>query len=207
MNVTNIIYIRMKKKIMTKPTAKLTLKDVAFITTTRREEEQLKNIPIYQITEKDNDYVIIDSFIIIKHLNQLFPELEFQLIGLNETIVQVTEEKARPPVILISFVWIILFVGTAMTIINFHYDVSMQEVQQKIHYLFTGEEKKSPLLIQIPYSIGLGVGMILFLNKWFKKRFNEEPSPLEVEIFNYQKDLDNYIAFHENELNKDDRYY
>ena len=207
MNVTNIIYIRMKKKIMTKPTAKLTLKDVAFITTTRREEEQLKNIPIYQITEKDNDYVIIDSFIIIKHLNQLFPELEFQLIGLNETIVQVTEEKARPPVILISFVWIILFVGTAMTIINFHYDVSMQEVQQKIHYLFTGEEKKSPLWIQIPYSIGLGVGMILFLNKWFKKRFNEEPSPLEVEIFNYQKDLDNYIAFYENELNKDDRYY
>ena len=60
------------------------------------EEEQLKNIPIYQITEKDNDYVIIDSFIIIKHLNQLFPELEFQLIGLNETIVQVTEEKASP---------------------------------------------------------------------------------------------------------------
>lgn len=204
--MTNIIYIRLKKRITTNPSTKLTLKDVAFITTTSPEKEQLENIPIYQITEKDNDYVIIDSFIIIKHLNQLFPDLEFQLLGLNETIVHVTEEKSRPSVILISFVWIVLFVGTAMTIINFHYDVSMQEVQQKIHYLFTGEKKQSPLWIQIPYSIGLGVGMILFLNKWFKKRFNEEPSPLEVEIFNYQKDLDNYIAFHENELNKEDRY-
>ncbi|MEI3610837.1 stage V sporulation protein AA [Pseudogracilibacillus sp. SO30301A] len=207
MTVTNIIYIRLKKKISTNPSTKLRLKDVAFITTTSPEKEQLENIPIYQITEKDNDYVIIDSFIIIKHLNQLFPDLEFQLLGLNETIVHVTEEKSRPSVILISFVWIVLFVGTAMTIINFHYDVSMQEVQQKIHYLFTGEKKQSPLWIQIPYSIGLGIGMILFLNKWFKKRFNEEPSPLEVEIFNYQKDLDNYITFHENELNKDDRYY
>ena len=206
MTVTNIIYIRLKKRITTNPSTKLTLKDVAFITTTSPEKEQLENIPIYQITEKDNDYVIIDSFIIIKHLNQLFSDLEFQLLGLNETIVHVTEEKSRPSVILISFVWIVLFVGTAMTIINFHYDVSMQEVQQKIHYLFTGEKKQSPLWIQIPYSIGLGVGMILFLNKWFKKRFNEEPSPLEVEIFNYQKDLDNYIAFHENELNKEDRY-
>ncbi len=206
MTVTNIIYIRLKKRITTNPSTKLTLKDVAFITTTSPRKEQLENIPIYQITEKDNDYVIIDSFIIIKHLNQLFPDLEFQLLGLNETIVHVTEEKSRPSVILISFVWIVLFVGTAMTIINFHYDVSMQEVQQKIHYLFTGEKKQSPLWIQIPYSIGLGVGMILFLNKWFKKRFNEEPSPLEVEIFNYQKDLDNYIAFHENELNKEDRY-
>lgn len=206
MTVTNIIYIRLKKRITTNPSTKLILKDVAFITTTSPRKEQLENIPIYQITEKDNDYVIIDSFIIIKHLNQLFPDLEFQLLGLNETIVHVTEEKSRPSVILISFVWIVLFVGTAMTIINFHYDVSMQEVQQKIHYLFTGEKKQSPLWIQIPYSIGLGVGMILFLNKWFKKRFNEEPSPLEVEIFNYQKDLDNYIAFHENELNKEDRY-
>ena len=206
MTVTNIIYIRLKKRITTNPSTKLTLKDVAFITTTSPRKEQLENIPIYQITEKDNDYVIIDSFIIIKHLNQLFPDLEFQLLGLNETIIHVMEEKSRPSVILISFVWIVLFVGTAMTIINFHYDVSMQEVQQKIHYLFTGEKKQSPLWIQIPYSIGLGVGMILFLNKWFKKRFNEEPSPLEVEIFNYQKDLDNYIAFHENELNKEDRY-
>lgn len=40
-----------------------------------------------------------------------------------------------------------------------------------------------------------------FFNHWFKKRFNEEPSPLEVEIFNYQQDLQQYINTMENELN------
>ncbi|PAF13509.1 stage V sporulation protein AA, partial [Shouchella clausii] len=31
-----------------------------------------------------------------------------------------------------------------------------------------------------------------------KKRLNEEPSPLEVEMFNFQLDLDNYFALKEN---------
>src|SRR5690625_6783496 len=89
-----------------------------------------------------------------------------------------------------------------MTIMNFHYDVSMQEVQQKLHYLFTGEQNEFPLWIQIPYSFGLGIGMLLFFNHWFKKRFNEEPSPLEVELFNYQQDLDNYVNHYENKLDR-----
>ncbi|MFP3360102.1 stage V sporulation protein AA, partial [Planococcus sp. SIMBA_143] len=38
-------------------------------------------------------------------------------------------------------------------------------------------------------------------NHLFKKRFNEEPSPLEVEMFNYQQDLDQYVIVHENDEN------
>ena len=44
----------------------------------------------------------------------------------------------------------------------------------------------------------------LFFNHWFNKRFNEEPSPLEVEIFKYQQDLDNYLNYKENEYNARD---
>ncbi len=50
-----------------------------------------------------------------------------------------------------------------MTIMNFHYDVSMQPVQQKLHFILTGVENEYPLWIQIPYSIGLGLGTVLFL--------------------------------------------
>jgi|SRR5690625_5158366 len=207
MTVTNIIYIRMKKRITVHPNTKVLLKDVALITTTHPKQEPLENTPIYHVSKLDNEYVVIDSFIIINHLNQIYPSFEFQLIGLTETIVHVAGEKKRSSLLLVCFVWIVLFVGTAMTIINFHYDVSMQDVQQKLHYIFTGEEEEFPLWIQVPYSIGLGIGMVLFLNRWFKKRFNEEPSPLEIEMFNYQKDLDAYIAYHENELNKEDRYF
>src|SRR5699024_7262114 len=111
------------------------------------------------------------------------------------------ENKQATPVLFVSFVWLLLFVGAAMTIMNFHYDVSMQEVQQKLHYLFTGKQNEFPLWIQIPHPFGLGICMLLFFNHCFKKRFNEETRPLEVELFNYQQDLYNYINHYENQLN------
>src|SRR5690625_4423598 len=110
-----------------------------------------------------------------------------------QTIVKIKEEHKKRSFILVLFVWTLLFIGAAMTIMNFHYDVSMHEVQQKMHFIITGQEKERPLLIQIPYSVGLGIGMLLFLNHWFRKKITEEPSPLEIELYNYQQNLDEYL--------------
>jgi stage V sporulation protein AA len=61
----------------------------------------------------------------------------------------------------------------------------------------TGIHDKHPLLLQIPYSIGIGAGMILFFNRLFKRRFNEEPSPMELEVFLYQEAMEQYIIHDE----------
>ena len=46
---------------------------------------------------------------------------------------------------------------------NFHEDVSMREVHIALYEIITGERNEYPYLLQIPYSIGLGLGMIVFL--------------------------------------------
>lgn len=196
-----IVYVRIRKNVEVNYFKRLKLKDIALVSTTSKQKKQLEETPIYQISAKDHNIIIIDSFFVIDHLNKMFDDLEFQPIGPPQTIVRLNQQKQSKPIILVIAVWLILFVGTAMTIMNFHADVSMQEVQQKLHYLLTGEENEYPLWIQIPYSFGLGIGMLLFLNHWFKKRINEEPSPLEIELFNYQQDLDHYISHYENQLN------
>ena len=194
----------MKKSIDVEKLKYVKLKHIAYVSAPSEIKKQLEEASIYRITEKDNNIVIIDSFLIIDHLSQLWSNLEFQLIGPQQSIIRVGKRKkdvSIASILVVAFVWLLLFIGTAMTIMNFHYDVSMQEVQQRLHYLLTGKHNEFPLWIQIPYSIGLGVGMLLYFNHWFSKRFNEEPSPLEVEIFNYQQDLDQYVSYHENKLN------
>jgi len=199
--VTEIIYLKMKKKLILSAKKHIHLKDIAYISANNREKKRkLENTPIYRITKKDKNTVVIDSFLIIDHLHQMYKDTEFQLIGPEQTIISIETNRKPPSIVLTACVWIILFIGAAMTIMNFHYDVSMQEVQQKLHFILTGEESEFPLWIQIPYSIGLGLGMILFFNHWFNKRINEEPSPLEVEIFNYQQDLDHYLRHYENKI-------
>lgn len=196
-----IVYLRMKKNINVEKLQYLKLKHITYTSAPAGIKKQLEETPIYRITQKDNNIVIIDSFLIIDHLSSLWSNLEFQLIGPQQSIIRVEKRKKETSVLVVAFVWLLLFIGTAMTIMNFHYDVSMQAVQQKLHYLLTGEQNDYPLWIQIPYSIGLGLGMLLYFNHWFKKRFNEEPSPLEVEIYNYQENLDQYVIHHENKLN------
>ncbi|MEC5422343.1 stage V sporulation protein AA [Virgibacillus sp. C22-A2] len=199
--MTDIVYLRMKKNVDLSFLQDVQLKHIAYISTASVHKKNLENTPIYRITKKDLNVVIIDSFLIIDHLTTLYEGLEFQLLGPAQTIIRISKNKKPPSIIIVACVWLLLFIGAAMTIMNFHYDVSMQEVQQKLHFILTGDQKEFPLWIQIPYSFGLGIGMLLFFNHWFNKRFNEEPSPLEVEIYNYQQDLDNYINHYENELN------
>ncbi|RLL48155.1 stage V sporulation protein AA [Oceanobacillus piezotolerans] len=200
--MTNIVYLRVKKSVEIPYLKEIRLEDIAFVSTNDPKlKKRLEEIPLYRMTKKDNNLVVIDSFLIVEHLTALYQDIDIQLIGPTQSIVRVSPKSKKTAVPILVVVWILLFIGTSMTIMNFHYDVSMQEVHQKLYYLLTGERNEYPLWIQIPYSFGLGIGTLLFFNHWFNKRFNEEPSPLEVEIYNYQQDLDHYLNHYENKYN------
>jgi stage V sporulation protein AA len=66
-------------------------------------------------------------------------------------------------------------------------------VHIRITELVTGGRSDHPLWFQIPYSFGLGVGMLVFFNHLFRKRFNEEPNPLEVELYMYEENVNAYV--------------
>lgn len=183
------------------------LKHIALIDANTDVKKKLERVPIHTVSKKDGEFIVIESFILLAMLRKVVPEYAIEFLGPEETIIEIGNAQPKPSILLLMLVWIILFVGTAMSIMNFHYDVSMPEVHEKLHYLFTGEKNKQPLWIQIPYSFGLGVGMVLFLNHWFKKRINEEPSPLEIELHKYEREIDSYILHYENDLNDDERHF
>src|SRR5699024_11387355 len=121
------------------------LKDIAFLAAPEQDKKDLEDTHIYRISKEDNNIVVIDSFLIIEHLNKWYEHLEFQLIGPTQTIIRLKENKQATPVLLASLVWLLLFVGAAMTIMTFHYDVSMTEVQPELRYLFTGAPTEVPI--------------------------------------------------------------
>lgn len=174
------------------------LKDLAQIIATEQLLSSLKNLCLYHITEQDKNIIIIDSTQVIREIKKQYKDLEIQLIGPAQTIIEVVFAKKKVTLPFFILVWLLLFIGSGLTIMNFHEDVSMQTVHQRIFKMITGKEIEKPLIFQIPYSIGLGLGMVIFFNHVFKKRLNEEPSPLEVEVFNYQQSLDQYMIMHEN---------
>ena len=203
------IYIRMRNRVQAEPEEKVLLKDVAQIIAPEPVLSNIKTMMVHQLTQKDRNIVVIDVMKVINLITDTLEDCEVQTIGPAQTIIEVTLKKKGVSIPFFLLIWFLLFFGSAMAIMNFHDDVSMKSVHEKVYTIITGEKDAKPLLFQIPYSIGLGLGMILFFNHVFKKRINEEPSPLEVEMFNYQLDLDNYVIIHENKesmkrLNDDD---
>ena len=192
------IYIRMRHRIQKKSNDEIYLKDLAQIIATDAFMSKLNNLCLYHITEQDKNIIIMDSTQVIRAIKKINEEAEIQLIGPAQTIVEVVFKKKKLSLPLFILIWLLLFIGSGLTIMNFHEDVSMQFVHQRLYTMITGKEVEKPLIFQIPYSIGLGLGMVIFFNHVFRKRLNEEPSPLEVEVFNYQQSLDQYVIMHEN---------
>ncbi|WP_374723452.1 stage V sporulation protein AA [Calidifontibacillus erzurumensis] len=192
------IYIRMRLRLQSLPDSIITIGDLAQIIGQDKLVNKIAKLAVYQIKKSDRNLVVIDVMKVIATIQKYYPTIEIQTIGPSQTIIDVVYKKKKPTIGLIALVWFLLFVGSAIAIMNFHEDVSMQQVHQKLYFIMTGNNLEKPLLLQIPYSLGLGIGMILFFNHFFRKRLNEEPSPLEVEMFKYQQDLDQYAIIHEN---------
>lgn len=193
----NTVYLRMRHRIQVSPNEIVYLKDLAQIIADERLYHDILHLPIYKVAEKDNNIIIIDVMKVIGRITEYVNGVDIQAIGPVQSIVEVVYKKKGLSIPFFILIWLLLFFGAALAIIYFHEDVSMGAAQQRIYRMITGKEEEKPLLFQIPYSIGLGLGMILFFNHFFRKRINDEPSPMEVEMFNYQQDLDSYVIMHE----------
>ncbi|MCI4248613.1 stage V sporulation protein AA [Bacillus sp. CCB-MMP212] len=191
----------MRNRLKVSPTYEVKLGDVAQLAGDSSVVELLQNEIVYKITAHDKTHVVIDVMKVIEIIQQKASHVQINLLGSGQTLVEIIYEKKKAHPIFFGLVWLLLFIGAALAIIYFHEDVSMQQVHQRLYYMITGEFNAQPLLFQIPYSVGLGLGMVLFFNHVFQKRINEEPSPLEVEMFQYQQSLDQYVIVNENKDN------
>ncbi|MEI5907124.1 stage V sporulation protein AA [Bacillus spongiae] len=192
------IYIRLRHRVQVSVNRPIFVGQIAQIIAPDNYLSEIEQLEVHNVTSKDNNMIVIDVMKVIKLITSAYKSVDIQTIGPSQVIVEVIYEKKKMSIPFFVLVWLLLFIGAALAIMNFHEDVSMMAVHKNLYKVITGEEKDKPLLLQIPYSIGLGLGMILFFNHVFRKRLNEEPSPLEVEMFNYQQDLDQYVIMNEN---------
>ncbi|MCC5911625.1 MAG: stage V sporulation protein AA [Clostridiaceae bacterium] len=190
------IYIQSKGTVKIQSNKEILLRDLINIYTNVGLQEKIENM-IYEITllENQNNYVA-SILSIINAIKKHYPDADIHVIGEPDILINLEDSNKKDDrfrllrVILVCF---LLFVGAATAIINFHSDVDMKQTQQIIYRIITGKETDQLLLLQIPYSIGIGVGMTVFFNHIFRKKINQEPSPLEMEVYSYQQNLDQYI--------------
>ncbi len=201
--VAPIVYIRLRKQLQLKKGSALTLGQAAQFIADKEYELALQELVLLRHQKQDGNIMLIDTMRIVRAVKKRFPHMGIEFFGEPHVLVEIIDsERRRAPIAFIVLIGLLLFFGSGLAIMNFHADVSMGQVHRRIYELITGKSTLHPYIMQIPYSIGIGAGMILFFNHLFKKKFNEEPSPLEVEMFLYQENLRQYEIAEEYEKMK-----
>lgn len=191
------LYLRFRKNIHIRNGEAVTLGKVADMFTEPALLPQITALVLIRPEEEDGNRLLVDMMQVTRRVKELFPHMQLVHFGEPHALIQVVETERKCHPLLFAAVWLLLFIGSGLAIMNFHEDVSMPAVHARICELLTGERPERPYWLQIPYSLGIGIGMVLFFNHVFKKKFNEEPSPLEVEMYLYQQSLNQYVVAEE----------
>ncbi|WP_211745089.1 stage V sporulation protein AA [Paenibacillus sp. Marseille-Q4541] len=202
MNVPSapVVYVRLHARIKIKMGSTLQIKHVSNILSDPPEyENKIRETVLMQTEKSDGTLLLVDVLPLIARIKQVVPGAQVETLGSSHTLVELLPHERPPSKSLFILVWLLLFFGSALTIMNFHADVNMKEVHIRVVEMLTGYRDENPYMFQIAYSIGIGFGMAVFFNHLFKKKWNDEPTPLEVEMYLYQQNVDQYAVSEEYE--------
>ena len=87
-------------------------------------------------------------------------------------------------------VCVVTFFGMVFSIMTFNTDVDVPGLFDHIHKLFSGTGETGFTVLEISYSLGIGLGAVFFFNHFGKRRLTQDPTPMEVEMRTYEDDVD-----------------
>lgn len=200
-----VVYVRLRRRVVVQPGEVLTLGKVARLAADPGDEQALRQLPLHRVRPEDGCKLIIDMLQVVRAIRQAFPQMSIETFGEPHVLVEVCATRERKPnLVLLVLAWLLLFFGSGMALMHFHADVNMPQVQRRIVELITGRPESHPWLFQIPYSLGVGLGMLLFFNRLYRKKGGDDPNPLEVEMFMYQENVNHYIITEEYRKKQDE---
>jgi len=191
------IYIKPSAKIFVAQKKQVTIKDIAEVDAPDKLTPKILAARIMSIKAEKKCNYVISAIDIIKTIKKISPNATINNVGETDVIVAYDPDmNRRKPFItglLVFFVTLTLLMGSATAIMSFHTDAQIPKVFQNYYKIFFNKESEKPLIIDIPYSIGLASGIIIFFNHFLGKKVTQEPTPIEVEMTTYENDVNETI--------------
>lgn len=151
-----------------------------------------KAVRVHHFHEKETKRQVISILKVIELIEAECGQVTVISVGENATLIElVNVDKHKGPVQMLKmlFVAAISFFGTGFTIMAFHNDISINKIFSKIYELVMGYPTDGYSILEVSYSIGLALGIILFFNHIGGRRITKDPTPIEVEMRIYETDV------------------
>ncbi len=153
---------------------------------------KLKTMKIIKLQEGKHQRVVISVLKIIACIHAEYPGIEVQSLGEQDMIITYENQKTPPKwlhILKAAAVVLITFFGAAFSIMAFNNDVDVTKLFEQFYTFVTGNESEGFSVLEISYSIGITIGILIFFNHFGKRRFTVDPTPMEVQMRTYENEI------------------
>ena len=198
MSAGNTLYLKIGKNIVVTD-RRVTLGDVAKMECTDQAAlRQIRQKKLYSFRAEDdkkkkNTLVVFSVLKVIELIHEDYPNLDISNEGEKDFIIEYIPNPEKPKwinALKTVALCVVIFFGAAFTIMAFNNDVSVGDVFSKFYRQVMGKESSGVTELEICYSIGLAIGITLFFNHVGSKKITPDPTPIQVEMRKYEKDVD-----------------
>lgn len=140
---------------------------------------------------------VVSVLKIISQMEEACLGITVQSVGETDVVlerVSVPERKGAKLWAKVALVCLVSFFGTGFTIMAFHNDVGINEVFTEIYRIAMGREPGGLNVLEVAYSLGLALGIIVFFNHIGGRRITKDPTPIEVSMRNYEEDVNKALV-------------
>ena len=152
---------------------------------------RLKTERLMEVPKDARSKQVVSILFVIQKIHEIYPDLEVQNIGETDFIVGLKPKDSSKMIeyIKVFFVCMITFFGSVFAMMTFNEDVSSLDSFRKVYTWVMGMPPEGATILELSYSVGVGIGIIVFFNHFGKKQLTKEPSPVEVEMSGYDKQV------------------
>lgn len=191
-----IVYLKLGQSVQVS-NKRITLQDISEIYAWDHDIiKNLGNVVVLTVKGDKNEKNVISSLKLIGLIQKEYPGIEIELIGEADLIVEYripTPENKIYELIKLILLSLIVFFGSAFTIMTFNTDVSVGDVFDLIYELVMNKPKRGGSVLEAAYSVGIPIGILGFYNHFKVTKAKEDPTPIHIEMRNYEEEMNKAI--------------
>lgn len=161
----------------------------------------VKKIKLFTFRDNEQGQLVVNALAIIGEILKYDKSVTVQNIGSQECVVyyrNLSDGHKRTGKIKAAFLMLLAFFGTAYSIMSYNGDVGAIDLLQDLYQMFTGTQASATTTGYrfgiLFYCVGLFFGMLLFFNHGLNHKKADDPTPLQVQMRLYERDVNDAIV-------------
>ncbi len=194
--MSDILYLKLEKISLVKDKT-VRLGQVAKLWCCNKElEKRISQMKILEIEEKSDRRYVMSVMSVIEKLTGQEKDLQVSNLGETDFIIDYQPGPGSSNWwnwAKTIFVCVTMLIGGAFAIMTFNNDGCVAEIFQQLYLSVMGTEPDGLNVLEVGYSVGLPLGILLFFNHFSKVSFSKDPTPIEVQMRSYENDVNDTL--------------